>query len=125
MTGRGHPLEPRRVAPWLPTLALALAPLVSVGCRGRSAPAGAAASASAPVASASVPLVVQCYQGCLDLNKGKPVDQEEVKKNCAYKCARICSKACAVPRQDVPYEKAMEECGVQCKQQLGAPPAAP
>lgn len=75
-------------------------------------------SASAAAAS-SVPLVRQCYQGCLDLNKGKPVDQEEVKTNCAHKCTRICSKACAVPRKETPYEQAMEECGRQCKEQLG------
>ena len=109
----------RQAPPWL-ALLLALG-AAAAGCRREARPEKSGAAASA-VATSSAPLVVQCYKGCLDLNEGKPVDQAELKKNCAHKCTRICSKACAVPRKDTPYEQAMEECGRQCKEQLGPTP---
>lgn len=98
-------------------LLLALAP---AGCKDR--PQGAQGAQGAGVASAaaasSAPTVVACYQGCIDLNRGKPVDPAELHKNCEHKCVRICSKACAVPQTQTPYEQAMEACGKQCKEQL-------
>ncbi|MCU0657760.1 MAG: hypothetical protein MUF64_21605 [Polyangiaceae bacterium] len=103
----------KRQAPLALLLLLALA-----GCKREGAPGSErVVASSSPINSA--PIVRQCYQGCLDINKGKPVDPQELSKNCAHKCTRICAKACAVPRKDLPYEQAMEECSRTCKEQLG------
>jgi hypothetical protein len=118
-------------------LALLLALLPAACGRGSEPPAGqrgaspgasvSAARVSASVSAASVsaaavsslPLVRQCYDGCMESSQGKPIEPDELKKNCSHKCVRICSKACAVPRPELPYEQAMEECGRQCQHQLG------
>lgn len=104
-------------------LALLLA-LLPAACRPGSERAGqsgapASASVSASAAASSLPLVRQCYDGCMELGQGKPIEPDELKKNCSHKCVRICSKACAVPQPELPYEQAMEECGRRCQHQLG------
>lgn len=108
-------------------LALLLALLPAACGRGGEPPAGQrgaspGASVSAGVSAAAVsslPLVRQCYDGCMESSQGKPIEPDELEKNCSHKCVRICSKACAVPRPELPYEQAMEECGRQCQHQLG------
>lgn len=86
--------------------------------RGREGSAAAATTSASPVAVDPRPVVQQCYQGCLDINQGKPVDRAELRKNCAHKCVRICSKACAMPRKDIPYKQALSDCALTCQGQL-------
>lgn len=93
--------------------------LLAPGCkRGREGSAAAATSAAPAAVNPAQPVVQQCYQGCLDINQGKPVDRAELEKNCAHKCVRICSKACAMPRKDIPYKQALSECALTCQGQL-------
>lgn len=106
----------------LAALALLLAPaLALLACSKRSAPEATAASA-ATLASAppsSLP-VIGCYDGCMDLNKGKPIDQAALSKNCATKCVRVCSKSCASFHPYAPREQTLAECKSQCEAALGA-----
>lgn len=98
------------------------------GCGRRSGGASAAASASASVQVAR-PTVVLCYEGCLDLNKGRTDEQAELPRNCAHKCSRICAKGCAAERTSDrlgdEYKSALAACSVECNKVLTAAGASP